>query len=343
LPLAEPFALISSDLSGAATFLGSVALGASTILELSRLLADLSVLARPTAPDLVGARAGATRMGSATPAAFSSVGVASFSATRSDGGGGGETWASRVCGGGRGSAMASASAGGAGWLWACVEGAGSIGACVGGAGSLLACVGGAGSLWACVGGAGSLRACVGGAGSSGGGGTAAAPGLSGGVVGFMATEAGSESGGFCLAGRPRYQSTNATCSSARMINSHTIDTSTPAGTGIPKTRRDVLLPRPARTGGHESTAPAMPCCAGVPCVRASANGSLSGRSFTAQWRQYRAVSLLRVWHWLQTRVRCCGWIAGPGASQSVQLGRAGSAVSAESTACSGSFAAGSAP
>jgi hypothetical protein len=45
-----------------------------------------------------------------------------------------------------------------------------------------------------------------------------------------------ESGGLRTAERPRYQKTKAPCKSASTINSQTMDTSTPCGTGIQPTR-----------------------------------------------------------------------------------------------------------
>ena len=71
-----------------------------------------------------------------------------------------------------------------------------------------------------------------------------------------------------------------------MINSQTIDTSTPAGTGIPRTYRGTLLRRCVRTGGHESTDEDETCCATVEWVCGPVDSSPTcGRSLRAQRRQ----------------------------------------------------------
>ena len=178
---------------------------------------------------------------------------------------------------------------------------------------------------------------------AGGGSVAAAVRLSGSVDGCRTVDAGRDGAWFCIAERPRYQSTKAPCDTASTSSSHTMDASTPGGTGIPSTRRAVLLPRDLRTGGHSSSAR---CGSGRPFgspVAVSAGSATpGGKSLRAQCRQYWAVSLLSVWHPSQTRVSWCGGMAGPGGCQSVQSGCAGDVVrdNPGAPACKGSLAAG---
>jgi hypothetical protein len=128
-----------------------------------------------------------------------------------------------------------------------------------------------------------------------------------------------------------------------MISSQTMDASTPGGTGIPRARRDAAPRRCARMGGHESTDGDEIRCATARFANVPDGSPSCGRSLRAQLRQYWAVSRLRVWHALQTRVSWCGGSAGSGDCQSVQLGCADLVLDgAWSGARSGSFAAASA-
>jgi len=104
-----------------------------------------------------------------------------------------------------------------------------------------------------------------------------------------------------------------------------MEASTPGGTGIPSTRRAVLLPCCLRTGGHASSAApgAGRACGSLRAFSVFVSiGSVTpwGNSLRAQCRQYWAVSLLSVWQDSQTRVSWCGGMAGPGGVQSVQSG-----------------------
>ncbi|NDZ14371.1 hypothetical protein C7T35_26640 [Variovorax sp. WS11] len=135
------------------------------------------------------------------------------------------------------------------------------------------------------GGSGSRLASV--TGAAGWGGVVAAVRLSGSAEdGCHTLGAGRDGGGPCIAERPRYQSTKAPCDTASTSSNHTMDASTPGGTGIPSTRRAVLLPRCLRTGGHSSSAG---CGAGRPrssLVAVPAGSAMpGGSSLRAQCRQ----------------------------------------------------------
>ncbi|MDR6857716.1 hypothetical protein [Variovorax guangxiensis] len=160
------------------------------------------------------------------------------------------------------------------------EGAGAGSSCRRGAGV----AGSATRASDACGGSGSRLASV--TGAAGWGGIVAAVRVSGSADGCHTLGAGTDGGGPCIAERPRYQSTKAPCDTASTSSNHTMDASTPGGTGIPSTRRAVLLPRCLRTGGHSSSAG---CGAGrprSPLVAVPAGSAMpGGNSLRAQCRQ----------------------------------------------------------
>ncbi|PNG59342.1 MULTISPECIES: hypothetical protein [unclassified Variovorax] len=143
------------------------------------------------------------------------------------------------------------------------------------------------------------------AGAAGCAGGNAAVWLSGEGAGCDTLEAAEEGGdGSRIVERPRYHSTNAPCDTASTSSNHTMDASTPGGTGIPSTRRAFVPPRRARTGGQSSMADP-----GAGCTRRPPGGTVTaasptpcGNSLWAHRRQYWAVSRLSVWQASHTRV-----------------------------------------
>jgi hypothetical protein len=107
---------------------------------------------------------------------------------------------------------------------------------------------------------------------------------------------GSESGGPCGTDRPRYQSTKAACSTASTSRSHTMEASTPGGTGIPRTRRRAM---PSGCLWMEGAACEASGCAGSSSISFQPGSTArrilgGGESFFAQRLQYLAVSRLSV-------------------------------------------------
>ncbi len=111
-------------------------------------------------------------------------------------------------------------------------------------------------------------------------------------------------GGLCgatlVAGRFTYQMTKAPCNSTRTIKSQTIEASIPGGRGIPAMRlvpargsasgRAIGMSGLARTAG-ETTHGGSGCV-----VSNEAADERMPENLPAQLRQYRALSLLAVWH-----------------------------------------------
>jgi hypothetical protein len=103
-----------------------------------------------------------------------------------------------------------------------------------------------------------------------------------------------ESVGLRVASRPRYQKTNAPCKSAKTINSQTIETSTPCGTGIKPMRLDAFCSRTAAFKGNWER--------GAVCIQRGSLTVVSNvvvpermpENFPAQPQQYLARSLLGV-------------------------------------------------
>jgi hypothetical protein len=139
-----------------------------------------------------------------------------------------------------------------------------------------------------------------------GGASEVAVGGSAGVTGDCAEvdchsdETALESGGLRIAERPRYQKTKAPCNSASTINSQTMDTSTPCGTGMKPMRRGglrLLCSRAAAAfNGDEGGGAVCNQRGSLTVVSKVVVPERMPENLPAQPQQYLARSLLGVWH-----------------------------------------------
>jgi hypothetical protein len=107
-----------------------------------------------------------------------------------------------------------------------------------------------------------------------------------------------ENGGLCTAERLKYQRTKAPCKSARTINNHTMDTSTPGGTGIQPMRLTALALRFSRTTafiGNKEEGAASSRYGSRRVELNAAAGVRMPENLPPQPRQYLARSLFGVW------------------------------------------------
>ena len=108
-----------------------------------------------------------------------------------------------------------------------------------------------------------------------------------------------ESGGLRIAERPKYQKTKAPCNSARTINSQTMDTSTPCGTGIQPTRLSAPMPRSSRTtaaAANEERGAVGAQRGSLTVVSKVVVPERMPENLPAQPQQYLARSRLGAWH-----------------------------------------------
>jgi hypothetical protein len=101
-----------------------------------------------------------------------------------------------------------------------------------------------------------------------------------------------EGNGARVASRLKYQKTKAPCSSASTINNQTMDTSMPGGTDI----------HPTRLGAPSSRGPVFTAAGSLEVVSKVVVPERMPENLPAQPRQYRALSLLGVWHASQNLV-----------------------------------------